>query len=106
MDKQRRRFIIAVSRKRSTRKRSGTSTVSASGLREKREKAQRLAREYNQLAKEYNELSRKNWSAAQKRTAAGEAAAKRLVRAYNKLAAKGQQLEKAMIAYRKARGGR
>ena len=79
---------------------------SSTGLRERREKVQRLAREYNVLAREYNELSKKNWQTAQKRTAAGEAAAKRLVRKYNQLAAKGRQLENAAAAYQKARGGR
>lgn len=91
--------------KTNTRKRR-SGTASASGLREKRERVQRLAREYNALAKEYNELSRKNWTQAQKQTAAGEAAAKRLVRKYNQLAAKGRQLENAAAAYQKARRGK
>lgn len=76
------------------------------GLKDKRERVQKLAREYNALAREYNELSKKNWQTAQKRTAAGEAAAKRLVRKYNQLAAKGRALERAAAAYQKARGGK
>lgn len=85
---------------------SRKSKTTSTGLREKRERVQRLAREYNALAKEYNDLSKKNWQTAQKRTAAGEAAAKRLVRKYNQLAAKGRQLETAAKAYQKARGGK
>lgn len=88
-----------------TRTRKRRPAASA-GLREKRERVQKLAREYNALAREYNELSKKNWQTAQKRTAAGEAAAKRLVRKYNQLAAKGRTLERAAAAYQKARGGK
>lgn len=70
-----------------------------SGLSDKRERMQKLVREYNALAREYNELSKKSWQTAQKRTAAGEAAAKRLVQKYNQLAQKGKALERAATAY-------
>ena len=48
-------------------------------------------------------MAKKNWATAQKHTKAGEAAARRLVRQYNKLAAKGRQLERAVISYKNAK---
>ena len=84
-------------------KQTKKKTSSSNTLKEKRERVQRLAREYNTLVHEYNELSRKNWATAQKHTSTGEAAAKRLVKKYNQLAAKGRMLEKAVITYKNAR---
>lgn len=77
--------------------------AASAGIGEKRARAQKLAREYNELARAYNEMAKKNWATAQKHTKAGEAAARRLVRQYNKLAAKGRQLERAVISYKNAK---
>lgn len=77
--------------------------VNSSGLREKRARVQKLAREYNVIAREYNALSKKDWAKAQKHTKTGEAAAKRLVKKYNQLAAKGRALERAAVTYSNAK---
>lgn len=73
------------------------------GVREKQRKVQVLMREYNALVREYNALSKKDRQTAMKKTAAGEAAAKRLVRKYNQVAAKGRALERAAVTYANAK---
>lgn len=55
--------------------------------------------EYNALAKKYNEIRKKNIRLANKNTADGRAAKKRIIDAYNRVARKGREVVRAAEKY-------
>ena len=86
-----------------TTKKTGKKRTTSSGILAKRQKVQKLMREYNSLVREYNTLSKRDRATALKKTAAGEAAAKRLTKKYNQVANKGRALERAAVTYANAK---